>query len=278
MWSEDLSKLCIHTITTKPWSLNEALDHYAEAGIGGISIWQNAIEGIGAHRAGELLKAYPIEVVSYVRGGFFPSSSEAERLKAIDHNKQLLEEAAAIGAPLLVLVCGAAPDLPLPLSRAQIQAGIEAIMPMAADLGVKLGIEPLHPMYADTRSAINTMEQANDLAESINAPWVGVVVDVYHLWWDPHLQEQIMRCGHHQNLMAYHICDWRVPTEDMLNDRGLMGEGCIPLSNIKQWVEDAGFTGFHEVEIFSDRYWAMDQHSFLKQIIQAYQGINGKAN
>lgn len=263
-------KLCIHTITTKPWSLEEALDHYTANGIKGISVWQNAIESLGAQKAGDLLKSYPISVVSYVRGGFFPAVDHSSRQKAIDHNKKMLEEAAGIGAPLLVLVCGADPNQPLSVSRNQIQAGIEAILPFAESLNVKLGIEPLHPMYADTRSAISTMEQANDLAESIHSPMLGVAVDVYHLWWDNHLEREIKRCGENGHLFAFHVCDWNAPTVDMLNDRGLMGQGCIPIKEIRSWVENAGFKGFCEVEIFSNTFWAMDQNEFLNQIIHAY--------
>ena len=125
-------------------------------------------------------------------------------------------------------------------------------------------------MYADDRSAINTLAQANDMTEAINSPWLGVAVDVYHLWWDPALEQEIKRCGDHQHLFAYHICDWKTPTTDMLQDRGLMGEGCIDLPQIRGWVEAAGFEGFHEVEIFSNRYWQMDQTEFLDKIKKAY--------
>lgn len=267
---KDLSQLCIHTITTKPWSLPEALEHYSARGVQGMSVWQNAIENIGAAKAGDLIKSHGIDVVSYVRGGFFPNLDVAERQKAIDHNKKMLDEAAAVGAPLLVLVCGAEPRQLLSESRKQIQESIEHLIPYAQSLGVKLGIEPLHPMYADTRSAINTLGQANDIAESVQSKSLGVAVDVYHLWWDDQLEAQIRRCGKNGNLFAYHICDWKIHPEDMLNDRGLMGEGCIPLKEIGRWVSEAGFKGYHEVEIFSNRYWRMDQSEFLDKIINAY--------
>lgn len=266
-----MNRLCIHTITTKPWTLEEALGYYSEAGVSGISVWQDAVEPLGAKAAGRLLRESPLEVVSYVRGGFFPALQGSERQRAVDANRRMLDEAAAIGAPLLVLVCGADPGQPLEKSREQIRAGIEAILPHARQLGMRLGIEPLHPMYADTRSAVNTLGQANDLAEAIGDDHVGTVVDVYHLWWDPDLRNEIRRSGDNGRLFAYHICDWRVPTTDMLLDRGLMGEGCIPLQQIRQWVEEAGFDGYEEVEIFSQRYWEMDQQQFLKKIIKAYQ-------
>ena len=266
----DLSRCCVHTITTKPWSFEEAIVNYLKKGVGGISVWQQAIEKMGTANASKILQQYPIEVVSYVRGGFFPSINSSDRQKAIDHNKNMLDEAAEIGAPLLVLVCGSEPHQSLSESRAQIQNGIEAILPHAESLGVKLGIEPLHPMYADTRSAINSLGQANDMAESINSEWVGNVIDVYHLWWDDQLENEIKRCGAKGNLLAYHVCDWKIHPKNMLTDRGLMGEGCIELKKIRSWVEATGFEGFIEVEIFSDHYWGMDQGVFLDQITDAY--------
>lgn len=265
-----LDRCCVHTITTKSWSLQEAVDNYAAAGIKGISVWQNAIEGIGPQKAGEIIKNAGLEIVSYVRGGFFPDTSSTGRAKAIEHNKKLIEEATALGAPMIVLVCGAAPDQSLEVSREQIKEGIEAILPLSEKMNVKLAIEPLHPMYAADRSAINTMGQANDLAEAINSPFVGVAADVYHIWWDPDLEKEIARCGANGNLFAYHVCDWKVNTLDLLNDRGLMGEGCIDLKKIRGWVEAAGFDGFCEVEIFSNIHWAKDQQVFLKEITKAF--------
>src|SRR5262249_6024911 len=152
-----------------------------------------------------------------------------------------------------------------------IREGIEAIIPDAVAAGIKLAIEPLHPMYADTRSAINTLAQANDMAISLHSKSVGVAVDVYHLWWDPYLEQEIKRCGENGKLFAFHICDWNSPTTDMLLDRGLMGDGCIPLKKIRSWVEAAGFTGHYEVEIFSTKYWQQDQSQYLKKIIRAYK-------
>ena len=181
-----------------------------------------------------------------------------------------IDEAAALGAPLVVLVCGAVPGQPLDVSRGQIREGIEAVLPHAQAAGVKLGVEPLHPLYADSRSAVNTVAQANDICARIDSPFVGVVVDVYHLWWDPDLEREVRRCGQMGKLFAFHVCDWRTPTEDLLNDRGLMGEGCINIRQIRGWVEEAGFDGYNEVEIFSDRYWAMDQEQFLERIVEAY--------
>lgn len=267
----DLSRLCIHTITTKPWKIEEAAKHYAAAGVKGITVWRDALEGRNIRQTGQLLRDYGLEIVSLCRGGFFPSKDSSKRKQALDENRKAIAEAAALSAPLIVLVCGADPSQSLEESRKQIKDGIAAILPEATAAGIKLAIEPLHPMYADSRSAINTLAQANDLAEALHSPSVGVAVDVYHLWWDPDLEREIMRCGKNGNLLAFHICDWKVPTTDLLLDRGLMGEGCIPVKQIRSWVEATGFTGFNEVEIFSTTHWKEDQHGFLKKIINAYE-------
>ncbi len=265
------SKCCIHTITTKPWSLPEAVDRYAAAGVAGISVWQDSAAVLGPKKSGERIRESGLEVVSYVRGGFFPHTSKAAREKALDQNRTMIDEAAALGAPMLVLVCGAEPQQDLAESRKQIQDGIAALLPHAAQHKVQLTIEPLHPMYADTRSAINTLGQANQMAIALESAWVGVAVDVYHLWWDPHLKASIEQCHAHGKLSAFHICDWNVPTTDMLLDRGLMGEGCIDLKKIKDWVLQTGFQGYHEVEIFSERFWKEDQQVFLDKIVKSYQ-------
>jgi sugar phosphate isomerase/epimerase len=267
----DLSKLCIHTITTKPWSIEESAKNFASKGVKGITVWRDALQGRNIKQTGQLLRDYDLNIVSLCRGGFFPSSDSKKRTIAIDDNRRAIDEAAELGTKMIVLVCGADPSQSLEDSRKQIQDGIAEIIPAAAAAGVQLAIEPLHPMYADTRSAINTLAQANDMSEALNSSWVGVAVDVYHLWWDPTLEKEIKRCGKNKALLAFHICDWKSPTIDMLNDRGLMGEGCIPLKKIRSWVEEAGFTGFNEVEIFSDHYWKQDQSLFLENIIKSYQ-------
>jgi sugar phosphate isomerase/epimerase len=217
-----------------------------------------------------LIRDNGLDIVSLVRGGFFPDVSAQKRMVAIDENKRAIDESAELGSPMVVLVCGADPGQPLEVSRSQIRDGIEAILPYAKERNVKLSVEPLHPMYADTRSAINTLEQANDLVEAISDSELGVAIDVYHLWWDPMLRKEIVRCGEHNNIFAFHICDWLSPTNDMLTDRGLMGAGCIPVREIREWVENAGFTGYVEVEIFSEKWWAEDQYYFLEEIKKAY--------
>jgi sugar phosphate isomerase/epimerase len=267
----DLSQLCIHTITTKPWGIEEAAKNYSAEGVKGITVWRDALTNRNSKTTGQLLRDHGLNIVSLCRGGFFPNKEKEKRKASIDDNRKTIEEAAELGTPLIVLVCGADPSQSLEDSRQQIQEGIETIIPDAAAAGIKLAIEPLHPMYADTRSAINTLKQANDMATQINSPSVGVAVDVYHLWWDPTLEQEIKRCGENDHLFAFHICDWNSPTSDMLLDRGLMGDGCIPVNKIRSWVEATGFNGFYEVEIFSNKYWQQDQSQFLKKIIKAYK-------
>jgi sugar phosphate isomerase/epimerase len=267
----DLSQLCIHTITTKPWSIEEAAKNFSGQGVKGITVWRDALANRNIKQTGQLLRDQGLDIVSLCRGGFFPSKEKEKRKIAIEDNLKAIDEAAELGAPLIVLVCGADPAQSLGDSRQQIQEGIETVLPKAKAAGIKLAIEPLHPMYADTRSAINTLAQANDMASEINSPYVGVAVDVYHLWWDPFLEQEIKRCGENNHLFAFHICDWNSPTTDMLNDRGLMGDGCIPVNKIRSWVEATGFNGFYEVEIFSNKYWQQDQSQFLKKIIKAYK-------
>ena len=270
---EDQSKLCVHTQTNKPWSLRQCVEHYHGAGIKGISIWRHLLEEISFEDARRLLNDHNMDVVSLVRGGFFPSTNAKNRLRAIEDNLLAIEQAEAIGAPLLVLVGGSDPLQSLEVSREQIRDGIQEILPHAERAGIKLAIEPLHPMYAADRSAITTICQANDMAGEISSDYLGVAVDVFHLWWDPALQKEIMRCGRMDKLFAFHVCDWNVPLKDMFSDRGLMGDCCINLKEIRGWMEEAGFNGYREVEVFSDKYWAMDQLEYLDKIRNAYMNF-----
>ena len=266
----DFSKLCVHTQTNKPWTIEQCINHYAAAGIRAISIWRHLLEGKDLSNIKKLLIKSQIEVVSLVRGGFFPAVDEEQRLLALEDNRLAIEQAAALGSPQVVLVCGTDPNQSLKVSRQQIKEGIIALIPQAERLGVKLSIEPLHPMYAGDKSAIVSLGQANDLSEEIDSPWVGVAIDVYHLWWDDQLEKEIYRCGKSGNIFAFHVCDWRVPTTHFLTDRGLMGEGCIPVKQIREWVQKAGFEGYNEVEVFSERLWAHDQKLYLEKIKKAY--------
>ena len=266
----DLGKLCVHTITTKSWTLEQCVENFSKAGVKGITVWRQALQSCDIQADAARIHDAGLEVVSLCRGGFFPGKTAPDRQKAIDDNLRALDEAAALGAPTVVLVCGAVPGLPLEEARKQIAEGIAAVLPKAAERKVKLTIEPLHPMYAGDRSAVNTLKQANDLVEQLASPWVGVALDVFHVWWDPELENEIKRCAKLKALDAFHVCDWLPAFTDPLNDRGLMGEGCIPIRQIRGWVEQAGFSGFNEVEIFSHRHWARDPHEFLADITKAY--------
>ena len=268
--NKDFSKLCIHTQTTKPWTLEECIINFASAGVKGISIWRHLLEGKDLDKIKLLLDSNQMDVVSLVRGGFFPSVDPKKRLSAIEDNQLAIEQASALGAPLVVLVCGAEPKQSLESSRQQIKEGITALIPLAEKRKVKLAIEPLHPMYGAEKSAILTLGQANEMCELIDSPWVGIAIDVYHLWWDDQLKNEIIRCGKNKNILAFHICDWRVNTIDFLTDRGLMGEGCIDIKKIREWIEAAGFDGYNEVEVFSERLWSRDQKQYLKDIKKSY--------
>lgn len=266
----NFSRLCIHTITTKPWSLQQCIKEYTKAGVPAITVWRQALEPQGLAQSARMLKSSGLRVTSLCRGGFFPALTASDRAKAIDDNRKAIAEAHAIGAPHIVLVVGAVPGIPLPEARQMIADGIVAVLPEAKAAGVKLAIEPLHPMYANDRSAVNTMKQANDMVQQIGSPLVGVAVDVYHLWWDDALEREIARCGKLGALLAFHVCDWRTPTREFLNDRGLMGEGCINIPQIRGWVEATGFKGDIEVEIFSTELWQTEQSQFVERIKQAY--------
>jgi len=268
---KDLKRCAIHTATTKPWDLETAIQKYAEAGVAGISVWKEALGDRNPAAAGRLIREAGLSAVSLVRGGFFPAAEPGIRAQRIKENERLIRVAAALGAPLLVLVCGADPKVDIAEARLQVEAGIEAILPLAEAEGIKLAIEPLHPMYAGDRSVINTLAEANELCERLRSSALGVAVDLYHVWWDPTLEAQIARSGRLGALMAFHVCDWKTPLLDLLEDRGLMGEGCIDIPRIRGWVEAAGFSGFVEVEIFSKRFWAMDQDLYLGMILDAFR-------
>ncbi|MEL7086969.1 MAG: sugar phosphate isomerase/epimerase family protein [Planctomycetota bacterium] len=272
-----LSGCAIHTMTNKPWSLAECCAHYAAAGVGGISVWRNTVApeegGVGLAEAVKIVAASGLAVPAYVRGGFFPAPGNAERQTAIDHNKVMLDEAAALGADQVVLVVGAVPGMPLGEARKQTADGIAACLGHAEAVGVKLSIEPLHPMYAGDKSCVNRMAEGREICERLRSPWLGLAVDVYHVWWDPDLEAEIARAGRQGTLLGFHVCDWRLETRHLLTDRGLMGDGCIDVAGIRKLVRAAGFAGLDEVEVFSERYWAMDQPQYLALIAERYSGL-----
>ena len=233
----------IHTITNKPWTVEQCIAQYAAAGVSGITLWRYNFESRDPAAVGRMIRDAGLTCTGLARGGFFPAATAAARTAAVDDNKRAIDEAAASGAPVLVLVCGAVPGQSLETSRGQITEGIAACVDHARAAGVKLAIEPLHPMYADDRSAIVTTGQANDVCETLgNPPEVGIALDVYHTWWDSALETEIARAGAAGRLFSFHVCDWRTPTADLLNDRGLMGEGCIDIRRINQIKSTDGTT------------------------------------
>lgn len=264
----DLSRLSIHTITTRPLNLEQAATAYAEAGARGITLWQEHIEPYGPKKAAKIIQSAGLKATGLCRGGFFVATGALAREEAKTNTMRLIDTAATLGAPVLVLVCGADPEIDLPTARQQIIDAIHQIEPYAKAANIKLAIEPLHPMYTDTRSAINTLDQANNMVMVLDSPHVGVAIDVYHVWWDPFLRAEIKRAT--KTIFAFHVSDWRVPTRDLLNDRALMGQGCIPIKQIREWVDETGFDGPIEVEIFSEEEWGKDQQRFLKRINNAF--------
>jgi sugar phosphate isomerase/epimerase len=266
----ELSRCAVHTQTTKPWSLAQCIEGYTRAGIRGISVWRDVIEPIGARCAGKMLRDAGMRVPALVRGGFFVAKDTSTRQEAIDVNHRCIDEAAAIGAEMVVLVVGSVAGIDLPEARKQVADGIAAVLGHARSAGVKLAIEPLHPMYAADRSCINRMAEARQICEQIRDPMLGIAVDIYHVWWDPDLQLEVEIAGRQKTLFAFHVCDWRVPTRNLLTDRGLMGDGCINIPIIRSWIEQAGFDGLIEVEVFSEEYWSIDQDRYVSKIAESF--------
>ena len=266
-------ELAIHTFTTKPWSMSECIEGYARRGIGGISIWRETLEGEDLCQVKQQVKDAGLEGISLVRGGFFTGATEKGRRDALEVNRQALKEAEILELPSIVLVCGATVGQTPGENYAQIRDGLGAIADEAERMGVRLLVEPLHPIYAGDRSAISSLKVANDLCEELNHTNVGIALDVYHVWWEHDLARQIERCAQGGWLDTYHICDFKPDQLDMLLDRGIMGEGCADLRGIDRLMSEAGFEGRREVEIFSSKWWARDQNESLDEILNAYHEI-----
>ena len=265
-FSTDHRWLSINTATVRAqWPLDRIVSECAQRGIRAISPWRDQVAAAGMVKIEALLQATGIELSGYCRGGMFPASTAAGRAAALDDNRRAVDEAKTLNAPCLVLVVGGLPGAlaghaehkDLAAARNDVRDGIAATLDYARGIGMPLAIEPLHPMYAADRACVNTMEQALDICDALDPAKtgaLGVAVDVYHVWWDPKLQAQIARAGR-ERLLAFHVCDWLTPTRDLLNDRGMMGDGVIDIPRIRGWVEAAGFGGYSEVEIFSAENW-----------------------
>ncbi|HEY6376646.1 MAG TPA: sugar phosphate isomerase/epimerase family protein [Edaphobacter sp.] len=249
----DLSRLSFNQMTAGKRGLREVVDACVRHGVPWIGPWRHAV-GDAPAEAGRLIREAGLRVSSLCRGGMFPAGTAEERRKRIEDNLWAIDEAAAVGTDLLVLVNGPAPDRDIDGARQMVVDGIGEIVGHAEQCGVRLGVEPLHPMFAADRSVVVTMGEANGIAEQFDSRWVGLVVDVYHVWWDPTVYAEIARAG--RRIFAFHVSDWIVPTPDILMGRGMMGDGVIEIRRLRKAVETAGYEGPIEVEIFNEALWA----------------------
>ncbi|GAA4840670.1 sugar phosphate isomerase/epimerase family protein [Kitasatospora terrestris] len=251
-------RLSLNQISTKGWSLPEAVRGCAEAGVPAIGLWRDKVAETGLARSAKLCRDAGLAVSSLCRGGFLTAAGPAARRAALADNLQAIEEAAELGTDTLVLVVGGLPEGSRDLvgARAQVADLIGELAPHAGDFGVRLAIEPLHPMFCADRAVVSTLGQALDLAEPHPADRVGVVVDSYHVWWDPELAAQIARAGAGGRIAAYQVCDWTLPLPaDPLLGRGHVGDGHIDFGRLTDLVAGAGYDGWVEVEIFNQRVW-----------------------
>jgi sugar phosphate isomerase/epimerase len=260
-FSQDHRWLSINTATIRKsrgvdLPLPEIIEACVRRDIRAIAPWRDQVQAAGLDNIAQLVKAYDLELSGYCRGGMFPANTPEGLRAAHDDNRRAVDEARALGAKCLVLVVGGG-GKDLPLARMQVRDGIAKLLEYSRSVGMPLALEPLHPMFAADRACVNTMEQALDICDELDpskSGALGVACDVYHVWWDPKLESQIARAGR-KRLLAFHVCDWLVPTTDMLLDRGMMGDGVIDIRRIRGWVEAQGFDGYSEVEIFSQNNW-----------------------
>lgn len=278
------SLLSVNTATVrKQAGLLEIIEACARHGIAAISPWRDQVAAVGLERAARAISDAGLKLSGYCRGGLFPATGE-HIAAARDDNRRAVDEAAALGAPCIILVAGGLPQFARPGStpskdilgaRGMIEDGIAELLVHARQARLPLALEPLHPMYAADRAAVNTLAQALDIADRLDPGGraLGVAVDVYHTWWDPDLYASIARAGRDHRLIAYHVCDWLVPTKDMLNDRGMMGDGVVDLRRMRQSVEDAGYTGLIEAEIFSDYWWSQPMDRVLATCVERYRTV-----
>ena len=267
MSAPDPSLLSINTATVRAqWPLPDTIAALARHGIRGISPWRDQVAAAGLDDTALRIRDAGLTVTGLCRGGMFPAPDREGRRAAHDDNRRAVDEALTLGARCLVLVVGGLPkdrggqvvSRDLAGAREMVRDGLGTLYEYAHGAGMPLAIEPLHPMYAADRACVNTMAQANALCDQLapdGTDGLGLAVDVYHVWWDPLLRAEIIRAGERNRLFAYHICDWLVPTRDLLNDRGMMGDGVIDLPLIRGWMDAAGYRGMHEVEIFSAQDW-----------------------
>ncbi|KVK54139.1 hypothetical protein L901_17380 [Agrobacterium sp. D14] len=261
--------MSLNTATVRAqWDLRQAIEGCARHGFGGISPWRDKLDELGAKNAAKLIRDAGLSVSGLCRGGWYTVANPLDQ-KTLDDNKKAIDDAATIGAECLVMVVGGLVPGSRDIAGARkiVEEGLERSLEYARNVGVKIAIEPLHPMYAADRACVNTMRQALDICDRLG-PGIGLAVDVYHVWWDPEVEEQIDRAGP-DRLMAFHICDWLVPTNDLLLDRGMMGDGIIDIPMLRKRVEANGFKGLNEVEIFSENnWWKKDADEVMRTIVE----------
>jgi sugar phosphate isomerase/epimerase len=266
-----LSRLSLNQRTTASWSLPEAVEGCVEAGLGAIGVWREQLAEVGFDEGCRLVAEAGLRVSSLCRGGFFTASDPAASQAAEGSNRDAIDEAAGLSAATLVLVAGGLPpgDRDLEAARNRAAFAIEKLVPYAHERGVTLGIEPMNPIYAADRGVISTLGQALDIAERFDAADVGVVVDTFHLWWEPGVADQLQRAG--ERIVSYQICDWITPLPaDTLLARGMMGDGHIDFPTFTKSVAAAGYRGDVEVEIFNADLWAAPPASVVDTMVERY--------
>jgi len=264
----ELARFSINQMTVKQLSMPELVDTCRELGVAGVGLWREPVQAYGLEATAKLVRDAGLTVTTLCRGGFFTATDPAERAAALDDNRRAVEEAATLGTDVLVLVSGGLPagSKDLHGARERIADALAVLGPYAEDHGVKLAIEPLHPMYASDRCVVSTLTQALDLAERFPAHQVGVTVDTYHIWWDDSAPAQIARAGAGGRIHTFQLADWTTPLpEGVLNGRGQIGDGAIDMREWKGYVEAAGYTGAIEVELFNDELWARDGREVLAE-------------
>ncbi|MBK0376930.1 sugar phosphate isomerase/epimerase [Streptomyces sp. RB110-1] len=271
--TDDLARLSINQETIKQWSLEELAEGCAKAGIGRVGLWRAPVQAYGVERTARLLSDAGIGVTSLCRGGFFTALDPAERARALDDNRAAIDEAAALSTDTLVLVSGGLPSGSRDLygARERVADALAELAPYAAERGVRLAIEPLHPMFASDRCVVSTLGQALDLAERFPAEQVGVVVDTYHLWWDDRAPADIARAGAGGRIHAFQLADWITPLPaGVLLGRGQLGDGSVDFRAFRSAVESAGYDGPIEVEIFNEALWAREGAEVLAEVAERY--------
>jgi len=258
-----LQRLSFNQITADPWSLEQTVNHCSRSGIPYIAVWRHKLDG-NVSKASLLIRNAGLRVSSLCRGGWFSAPTAEERRNRIADNRIAIEEAALLGAPLLVIVSGPANGQTLADARATVLDGLLEILPDAEEAGVILGIEPLHPMFAAERSVVVTLKQANDIADRLRSTSAGVVVDAYHVWWDPEIMNEIERAR--GKIVGFHVSDWPVPLPGILMGRAMMGDGVIELRRLRQAVDETGYNGPIEVEIFNEDVWKSAGDGLLERI------------